>query len=221
MLALLAAALVSAADGVAQWLSREGAGLVRNVPERGELPAPGQVRSALAATRSARQWQPWSPELAGQEGTLNLILGLHEGTTDDAVAFAAAAEASYQWALRYRPSSGRFWSGLATARLLARQLNAGFESALQRGMVFGGWDPATRMQLLWLGMSAWTWLDEGVRGELRALVRRGLGQDETRVMEMAIAAGWTAELRPLLPGAAKQRKLDRLLEESGSRSGGQ
>lgn len=103
-----------------------------------------------------------------------------------------------------RPTSERAWASVAASRYLLGQIDAEFAAAMELSLRYGPWNQGVQMNVIRVGLAAWTFLPATLQAQLRQAIHRQAHwrlSPQAAALRTAITAAGRKELLCLLEPA--------------------
>ena len=123
---------------------------------------------------------PWALEGLGSMALARMRLSK---VPREAVALTKSARLRMREALKLRPTSPFLWANLALSKLYLDEIDEEFFAALRYAIVLGPWEPASQLNVLFVGLAAWDRLDAELRQSIIGVLERGATRNAAKMLQ--------------------------------------
>ncbi|MBF0136496.1 MAG: hypothetical protein H7833_18420 [Magnetococcus sp. DMHC-1] len=157
-------------------------------------------KQAVVYGKHALELHPGNAEYWLHFGQLQYIWSRQiKEDTVRASALLQEAVVSYETAARLRPTWGYTWINLAQVRMVQGR-DHWPESVLhlERAMVFAPWEPSVQLNVVRLGFTLWSSLEERLQNDILNVALRVMGHSPHQVLELVKRHGKKDNILPLV-----------------------
>ncbi len=141
-------------------------------------------RQARLSLEHGLRYAPRNPQTLQQAGLQDLrALRVHPDSRPHTL-YARSAYANFRSALAQRPTSAEDWANLALAKFYLAQWDAEMLAALEHADELGRWEFQVQREVLFVRISAWSWLDQEQRAETVRIAERAVRRNADEVAQL-------------------------------------